>query len=60
MGVMEDAPHAKTLLDFVLDHVPSIEVGWLKEVQRQEYKPVRVNAMETTVGVVEKEKEVKK
>src|SRR5947209_3262884 len=48
VGLLEDAPNSKPLIDFVRERVPIIETSWLKEVQSTEYRPVEINAIYTT------------
>lgn len=52
VGIFEDAPHSKLLVDFVRDVVPIIEVPWLKEAQKAQYMPVKVNAILTTAPLL--------
>lgn len=54
IALVEDAPHSKHLVDFVREHVPVVEVAWLKEAQSALYRPLRVNAIETTFPVSKK------
>jgi ribonuclease P/MRP protein subunit POP3 len=48
VGILEDAPHSKHLVNLVRELVPPIEVLWLKEVQNAEYKLLKVNSILTT------------
>jgi ribonuclease P/MRP protein subunit POP3 len=48
VGLLEDAPHSKPLLDFVRERVPIVEASWLKEVQSAKYRPVKINTICTT------------
>jgi hypothetical protein len=43
-------------MQFVREHVPEIDVPWLREVREQKYLSVKVNAVQTFAPVVEKEK----
>jgi ribonuclease P/MRP protein subunit POP3 len=58
IGILEDAPHSKGLIDLVRECVPAIEIPWLTEVKRVEYLGVKINAIETFVGAGKKEKKV--
>jgi ribonuclease P/MRP protein subunit POP3 len=49
IGISEDTPHSKPLVDLVRDVVPTIEVSWLKEAQNAQYMPVKVNTILTTI-----------
>jgi ribonuclease P/MRP protein subunit POP3 len=51
VGILEDAPHSKPLLELVQDIVPVIEVAWLEEVRKAQYKPVKINTILTTAPV---------
>jgi ribonuclease P/MRP protein subunit POP3 len=57
IGILEDAPHSKGLIELVRGSVPEIEIPWLTEVKRGEYLGVKINAIETFVGARKKEKE---
>jgi ribonuclease P/MRP protein subunit POP3 len=54
IGILEGAPHSRSLIDFVRDNVPEIEVPWLEEVRKMSYMPVKINAIETSVLVAKK------
>lgn len=51
IGILEDAPHSKPLVHLVRDVVPVIEVPWLKEAQKAQYMPVKVNTVLATTPV---------
>ena len=57
IGILENAPHSKGLIELVRGSVPEIEIPWLTEVKRGEYLGVKINAIETFVGAGKKEKE---
>jgi ribonuclease P/MRP protein subunit POP3 len=40
----------KTLLDFVVSHVPSTEVAWLEEAHNGEYREVKIDTILTKAG----------
>lgn len=50
IGIREDAPNSKALVDFARQHVPTIEVPWLEEAQKAEYKETKINTIQTTIG----------
>jgi len=51
IGILEGAPHSKPLLELVQDIVPIIEVPWLEEARKAQYKPVKINTILTTAPV---------
>jgi ribonuclease P/MRP protein subunit POP3 len=57
IGILEDAPHSKGLIDQARESVPEIEIPWLSEAKKGEYLGVKINAIETFVGAGKKEKE---
>ncbi len=44
---MDDAPRATPLVEYVREHVPSVEVPWLKEAVAATYLPLKVNVVQT-------------
>ncbi|KAI1637183.1 hypothetical protein F4809DRAFT_605846 [Biscogniauxia mediterranea] len=50
IGLYEDAPNSKPLVDFVRQHVPAIEATWLEEASRAEYRETNINVIETFIG----------
>ncbi|KAI5922224.1 hypothetical protein F4810DRAFT_675058 [Camillea tinctor] len=50
IGLREDAPNSRPLVDFVRQHVPVIEATWLEEASRAEYRETNINVIETFVG----------
>lgn len=48
VGLLEDAPNATALIDFVRDRVAPIEIPWLEEVGMGVYMPVEIKTLETT------------
>ncbi|KAI9827938.1 MAG: hypothetical protein M1819_006881 [Sarea resinae] len=54
VGLLEGAPHAGSLLDYVRQHVPVVEAPWLKDIATKEYLPVKINALQTTSPAVNK------
>jgi ribonuclease P/MRP protein subunit POP3 len=50
IGLREDAPQAKGLVDFVRERVPPIEVAWLKEAQSAKFLETKIDAVPTKIG----------
>ncbi|KAI2630711.1 hypothetical protein GGR54DRAFT_635318 [Hypoxylon sp. NC1633] len=50
IGLRENAPNAKALVEFTRQHVPIIEVQWLEEAKRAEHRETKINLIETSVG----------
>ncbi|KAI0840467.1 hypothetical protein F5Y06DRAFT_241102 [Hypoxylon sp. FL0890] len=50
IGLREQAPSSKALVEFVRQHVPAVEVQWLKEARQAEHRGTNINAIETFVG----------
>lgn len=50
IGLREDAPNSKALIQFTRQHVPIIEAQWLEEARRAEHRDTNINAIETSVG----------
>jgi ribonuclease P/MRP protein subunit POP3 len=48
IGILEDAPNSKVLIDLVRGLVSKVEVPWLAEAQSAQYKPVKINTIITT------------
>jgi hypothetical protein len=55
IGLLDGAPHSKSLVDIVRESVPEIEIPWLKEAKKSVYMPVKINAIESFVPVAQKE-----
>ena len=49
---MDGAPHATPLVEYVREHVPSVEVPWLKEAVAADYLPLKVNVVQTGARIV--------
>jgi len=58
IGLLDSAPHSKSLLDVVRRCVPEIEVPWLQEAKKSVYLPVKINAIETFAPIRKKEQKV--
>ncbi|KAB8289855.1 hypothetical protein EYC80_010487 [Monilinia laxa] len=50
LGILDDAPNSKALLDVIRDCVGTIEIPWLDEVKRGEYLEARIRVIQTTIG----------
>ena len=48
IGLLEGAPHCKSLVDLFRECVPEIEVPWLDELKEPKYRPVKINAIDTS------------
>ena len=47
IGVTEDAPNSKALIDFVHKRVPAVDVAWLREAVDGDYKDTKIKTVET-------------
>ncbi|KAK3996098.1 hypothetical protein QBC44DRAFT_347959 [Cladorrhinum sp. PSN332] len=59
IALKEDAPHAKGLVGFVREHVPLVQVEWLKEVRSAKFLETKIDAVPTKVGTTNKNKKQK-
>ncbi|OTA94560.1 hypothetical protein M434DRAFT_394624 [Hypoxylon sp. CO27-5] len=50
IGLREQAPNSKALIEFVRQHVPVIEVQWLEEARQAEHRETNIKTIETSVG----------
>ncbi|ORY59103.1 uncharacterized protein BCR38DRAFT_445632 [Pseudomassariella vexata] len=50
IGLREDAPNSKALIDFIREHVPVIDVPWLKEAQKTAHLETKIETIQTFVG----------
>jgi hypothetical protein len=57
IGILEGAPHSKSLVDLVRECVPEIEIPWLAEAKKSVYLPVKINAIESFVPVLAQKKQ---
>lgn len=55
VGLMDGAPAASPLMDFVRKHVPKVEIPWLAEAEAGGYLPVKINIIHTTAPMVSKQ-----
>ncbi|KAI1340565.1 hypothetical protein F5Y15DRAFT_379048 [Xylariaceae sp. FL0016] len=50
IGLYEDAPNSKPLVDFIRERVPRVGASWLEEASSAEYQETKINALKTTIG----------
>lgn len=50
IGLREDAPNSKALVEFTRQHVPTIDIQWLDEAKRAEHIGTNINEIKTSVG----------
>ncbi|KAF2144133.1 uncharacterized protein K452DRAFT_267305 [Aplosporella prunicola CBS 121167] len=50
VGVMEGAPGAAPLLDYVRAHLAAVEVPWIREAKNAQYLDVNIQAVSTGAG----------
>jgi ribonuclease P/MRP protein subunit POP3 len=55
IGILEGAPHSKSLVDLVQKCVPEIQIPWIQEVTASKYLPVKINAIQTFAPVTKSE-----
>ena len=46
IGLMNSAPNASSLVEFIRANVPEMEVPWLQEAIKGEYLPVKINTIQ--------------
>ena len=56
IGLMNGAPNASSLVDFIRANVPEMEVPWLQEAIKGEYLPVKINAIQSVAPRKPKQK----
>lgn len=49
VGLIDGAPSALSLIQFIRENVPELEVPWLQEAVKGEYLPVKIKAIQTSV-----------
>lgn len=54
IGLMDGAPAASPLIDFVRKRVPEVEIPWLADAEAGVYLPVEINVIHTTAPIVAK------
>lgn len=52
LGLRDDAPNCKALVDLIRECVEEIEVPWLDEVKKAEYLETKINSIQTSIGAV--------
>ncbi|CZR61660.1 uncharacterized protein PAC_11557 [Phialocephala subalpina] len=55
IGILDSAPGTEWLLKLMRETVPEIEVKWLDDMKKGVYLSVKINAVETFIGVSRKE-----
>ncbi|KAI1180000.1 hypothetical protein F4777DRAFT_530647 [Nemania sp. FL0916] len=50
IGIYANAPNSNALIDFTRNHVGIIQVPWLQEAGKAEYRAVKIKATETAIG----------
>jgi ribonuclease P/MRP protein subunit POP3 len=55
IGVLEGAPQSKSLVDFIRDCVPEVDIPWLQETKALKYLPVQINTIETSAPATKKD-----
>lgn len=56
IGLREDAPSSKALVEFTRQHVPIIEIQWLEEAKQAEHRETNINTIQTTIGTKKQRK----
>lgn len=56
IGIRNDAPNSKALVDFARQHVPLTEIPWLKEAPNANFQDTKINTINTFVGQRQKGK----
>lgn len=51
IGIHHNAPNSKPLIDFTREHVPIVDIQWLKEAGKPEHRETHINTIESTIGV---------
>lgn len=54
IGLLEGAPHAKALVELVRSSVAEVGIPWLDEAQKAAYKPLKINAIQTSAPIMKK------
>ena len=58
--MMDKAPYSTALVEYVREHISSVEVPWLKERLTGEYMPVQTNPTQSSVPIVQDKAEITK
>ncbi|KAI0386271.1 hypothetical protein F5Y04DRAFT_119400 [Hypomontagnella monticulosa] len=56
IGLREEAPNSKALVEFTRQHVPIIEILWLEEAKQAEHRETNINTIQTTIGTKKQRK----
>jgi ribonuclease P/MRP protein subunit POP3 len=51
VAVRNGAPNSAALVEFVRNHIPPVEIKWIDEAKDPNYKPLKLNAVETPIGI---------
>ena len=49
IGLMDSAPDASSLVEYIRQKVPEMEVTWLREAAKGAYLAVKINAIQNGV-----------
>ncbi|CAD6444907.1 9c8925b4-2850-48a5-b9be-cb44fb5fa038 [Sclerotinia trifoliorum] len=52
LGILDDAPNSKALIDLIRDCVEEIQIPWLDEAKKAEYLETKINSIQTSIGAV--------
>ncbi|KAJ8068103.1 hypothetical protein OCU04_003675 [Sclerotinia nivalis] len=52
LGILDDAPNSKALLDLIRDCVEEMQIPWLDEAKKAEYLVTKINSIQTSIGAV--------
>ncbi|TGO84801.1 hypothetical protein BPOR_0464g00060 [Botrytis porri] len=50
LGILDDAPNSKALIDSIRNCVGEIEIPWLNEAKKAEFLETKINSIQTTIG----------
>ncbi|KAL2164469.1 hypothetical protein VTH06DRAFT_3685 [Thermothelomyces fergusii] len=50
IGLREDAPQAKGLIEYVREHVEPVEIAWLREARAGRFLETKIDAVPTKIG----------
>ncbi|APA15059.1 hypothetical protein sscle_14g098290 [Sclerotinia sclerotiorum 1980 UF-70] len=52
LGILDDSPNSKALVDLIRDCVEEIQIPWLDEARKTEYLGTKINSIQTSIGAV--------
>ncbi|KAI9641473.1 RNase P and RNase MRP subunit [Ciborinia camelliae] len=52
LGILDDAPRSKALIDLIRNSVEEIDIPWLDEAKKAEYLETKINSIQTSIGPV--------